>query len=62
MRCADMLMLIQLYGGADIDLIRAMSVFGGKAIMTVCRNPLSRSLFGVKRTWPIAAQMSAYDP
>ena len=27
-----------------------MSAFGGKADMTVCGNPLSRSLLGVKRT------------
>jgi hypothetical protein len=27
-----------------------MSAFGGKADMTVCRNPLSRSLSGLKRT------------
>ena len=30
--------------------------------MTFCENPLSRSLLGVKRTWPFAAHMSAYDP
>jgi hypothetical protein len=27
-----------------------MSAFGGKADMTVCGNPLSRSLLGAKRT------------
>jgi len=27
-----------------------MSAFGGKADMTLCGNPLSRSLLGVKRT------------
>ena len=31
-----------------------MSAFGGKADMTVCGNPLSRSLLGVKRTWACA--------
>ena len=30
--------------------------------MTVCGNPLSRSLLGVKRTCPIALHMSANDP
>ena len=30
--------------------------------MTYCGISLSRSLFGVKRTWHIALQMSAYDP
>jgi hypothetical protein len=30
--------------------------------MTVCGNPLSRSLLGIKRTSLFAAQMSAYDP
>jgi hypothetical protein len=30
--------------------------------MILCGNPLSRSLLGVKRTWPIAVQMSAFDP
>ena len=39
-----------------------MSAFGGKADMTFCENPLSRSLLGVKRTWLIAAHMSAFDP
>src|SRR5262249_18366167 len=33
-----------------------------KADMTFCGNPLSRSLLGVKRTWPVAVHMSAYDP
>jgi hypothetical protein len=28
-----------------------MSAFGGKADMTFCENPLSRSLLGAKRTW-----------
>jgi hypothetical protein len=36
--------------------------FGGKADMTVCGNPLSRSLLGVKRTCRFALQMSAFDP
>jgi hypothetical protein len=39
-----------------------MTAFEGKADMTVCGNPLSRSLLGVKRTCPFALQMSAYDP
>ena len=39
-----------------------MSAFGGKADMTSCGNPLSRSLFGVKRTCPFALHMSAFDP
>ena len=39
-----------------------MSVFGGKADMTVCGNPLSRSLLGSKRTCPFAVHMSANDP
>jgi hypothetical protein len=39
-----------------------MSAFGCKADMTLCGNPLLRSLSGVKRTCLIAAQMSAFDP
>src|SRR5262249_36248284 len=39
-----------------------MSAFRGKADMTVCRCPLSRSLLGVKRTWVVALHMSAFDP
>src|SRR5215467_6341876 len=39
-----------------------MSAFGGKADMTVCGNPLSRSLFGAKRTCLLALHMSAFDP
>src|SRR5215470_6331397 len=39
-----------------------MSAFGGKADMTVCRCPLSRSLLGVKRTCLFALHMSAFDP
>jgi hypothetical protein len=39
-----------------------MSAFGGKADITVCGNPLSRSLLGAKRTWLVAAHMSACDP
>src|SRR5262252_1906164 len=39
-----------------------MSAFGGKADMTVCGNPLSRSLLGVKRTSSSARHMSAFDP
>ena len=39
-----------------------MSAFGGKADMTFCESPLSRSLLGVKRTSLIATHMSASDP
>jgi hypothetical protein len=39
-----------------------MSAFGGKADMTVCGSPLSRSLSGVKRTCRFAAHMSAFGP
>jgi hypothetical protein len=39
-----------------------MSAFGGKADMTVCGYPLSRSLLGAKRTCPFALHMSANDP
>src|SRR5262245_61829556 len=39
-----------------------MSAFGGKADMPPCGSPLLRSLLGVKRTWVVAAHMSAYDP
>src|SRR5262249_24948782 len=39
-----------------------MSAFGGKADMALCGNSLSRSLLGVKRTWLVAAHMSAFDP
>src|SRR5262245_60705766 len=39
-----------------------MSAFGGKADMTFCACPLLRSLLGVKRTWPVALHMSAFDP
>jgi hypothetical protein len=39
-----------------------MSASGGKADMTLCGNPLLRSLSGVKRTSLIAPHMSAYDP
>jgi hypothetical protein len=39
-----------------------MSAFGAKADMAFCGISLSRSLLGVKRTWLVAAQMSAFDP
>src|SRR5690242_21412019 len=39
-----------------------MSAFEGKADMTFAACLLSRSLSGVKRTWPIALDMSAFDP
>jgi hypothetical protein len=39
-----------------------MSAFGGKADITFCGNPLSRSLLGAKRTCRFALHMSANDP
>ena len=39
-----------------------MSAFGGKADMTFCENPLSRSLLGIKRTCFVAPPVSAFDP
>src|SRR5262245_59013804 len=39
-----------------------MSAFGGKADMTFCGNPLSRSLLGLKWTSLCAPHMSAFDP
>jgi hypothetical protein len=40
-----------------------MSAFGGKADMTFCENPHSRSLSGAKRTRLFASlHMSANDP
>src|SRR5262245_41848372 len=39
-----------------------MSALRGKADMTVCGSPLSRSLLGVKRTCLCALHMSANDP
>jgi len=39
-----------------------MSAFGGTADMTVAACLLLRSLLGVKRTWLVAAHMSAFDP
>ncbi len=38
------------------------SAFGGKADMTIAACLLFWSLLGVKRTWRVAAHMSAYDP
>src|SRR5262249_29869522 len=38
------------------------SVLRGKADMTVCASPLSRSLLGAKRTCLFAPHMSASDP
>jgi hypothetical protein len=38
------------------------STHGGKADMAFCGISLSRSLLVVKRTWPAAVHMSAYDP
>src|SRR5215475_15787093 len=39
-----------------------MSAIGGKADMAFCGISLSRSLLGVKRTWLVAAHVSAFDP
>ena len=39
-----------------------MSAFGGKADMTHCESPLSRTLLGVKQTWLFALHVSAFDP
>jgi hypothetical protein len=39
-----------------------MSASGGKADRPFAGNALSRSLLGVKRTWLVAAHMSAFDP
>jgi hypothetical protein len=39
-----------------------MSAFGRKPDMTLCGNPLSRSLLGAKRTCLFAARTSAFDP
>jgi len=39
-----------------------MSAFGGKADMAFSGGPLLRSLLGAKRTWVVAAPMSAFDP
>src|SRR5262249_3943923 len=39
-----------------------MSAFGGKADITSCGSPLSRSLLGVKQTSLFATHMSAFDP
>ena len=51
------------YGPKQTSLVAPhMSAFRGKADMTVCGNPLSRSLLGAKRTCPFALHMSANDP
>jgi hypothetical protein len=47
---------------ADIGENAFNVAFGGKADMTLCGNPLSRSLLGVKRTSLFAAQLSAFEP
>jgi hypothetical protein len=58
-----MLRLMSAFGPKRTSLIALhMSAFGGKADMTLCGNPLSRSLLGAKRTSRFALQMSAYDP
>ena len=45
-----------------LPLAPHLSAFGSKADITVCGNPLSRSLLGAKRTSLFALQMSASDP
>src|SRR6476620_2779779 len=44
-------------GSSAIPAASHMSAFGGKADMALCENPLSRSLFGAKRTYPFALHM-----
>jgi hypothetical protein len=54
---------VRFWPKADMSQCTAhMSAFRGKADMTLCGNPLSRSLSGVKRTWVGALHMSAFDP
>jgi hypothetical protein len=48
--------------GHDWSIDTGMSALGGKADMAFCGISLSRSLLGVKRTWLVAAHMSAFDP
>ena len=51
------------YGPKQTSLVAPhMSAFGGNADMTVCGDPLLRSLLGVKRTWRLHCEMSACDP
>src|SRR5512133_3117315 len=58
-----LLLAMSAFGPKQTSLVAPhMPAFGGKADMTFCGNPLSRSLSGVKRTCLIAAQMSAFDP
>src|SRR6476660_8210698 len=45
-----------------MSLCAARVRFRGKANMTLCGNTLSQSQLGVKRTWLVAAHMSAFDP
>src|SRR5262245_58223950 len=42
---------------ADIPHVAFDVAFGGKADSTISGNSLSRSLSGVKRTWPCATQI-----
>src|SRR5215475_3171781 len=49
-------------GGSNCLGETHMFAFGGKADMTLCRSPLSRSLSGVKRASHFATHMSAIDP
>src|SRR5262245_60930962 len=51
--------LLALSGHAEM---RNQCRYGGKADMTVCGSPPSRSVFGVRRTWRFAPHMSAFDP
>jgi hypothetical protein len=53
-----------IWGNVPSDLKNKIKggLFGGKADMTYCGNPLSRSLLGTKQTLLVAAHMSAPDP
>src|SRR5262245_24032234 len=54
---------VRYWPEADIPVCTAKCpLLGGKADMTGCGCLLSRPLLGVKRTWLIAAHMSASDP
>jgi len=53
---------VRFWPKADMSYCTAHVCFGGKADMTVCGNPLSRSLLGAKRTCRFALHMSAFDP
>jgi hypothetical protein len=62
-KCGAKMWLVRIEPDAPGHVVAPhMSAFGGKADMTIGTRPLSWSLLGVKRTWPVAAHMSAYDP